>query len=1161
MKNNRMSTSRSSTGVLNMRLFRKADCNQSCCPVALLLPLLLLLLLLCLPARATLDKEQIEAGLEQLAKNTALSESRKTGLTNQLATILKGLQQVEEFERQTADYRESTSQLPDQIRQIEQKTKRLERHPPNTDLTINDNEPIEKIEQRLADTISQQTTLETQLSRLQEQLTARQNRPQQIRQQLSSLPRFDLSPRFRYPGVSPETKQDLGNTIKRWQSELQTRLVESQTLALEAELAHNPVLLDFINAEIDLLQHRLEIGRGQIVSLEKTLANRRVKDADEFRKKAVKAEQNIANKTPIITNLATKNLSLSNELRNIAEKLAKVNQHGQSVSETIQHLRDDFSATRKKIEVAGLSQAMGQVLLEDRRRIAAISLNNWLKLTSEQRLSEIGLKRIQYEEERRSLRNVAGIISQMTKNTPQSAEVDKELHSLLENRKTILDRVIASEQKHLRALGNLDYSVRELVSLMEKYQDFITKHLLWVKSSQAVNIELLSQTPEQLVELLSLSRLHLLAGDLRQILVTNSLATGIGIVALLVLVSKRKVLISALSASARPLKRLTTDSFNYTLRALLLSVVLASPLPLTITLFALAIQSSIRASHLLTDIGAILPPVALQLFFVQLIRQSCRSDGLLRVHFKWTGTTVDQIKLAMDKLLYLFIPAMLLSLILLGYDFGTLSGALPHLSFLVTMVLSSYCLLSTLLKQRETKAARSDTRSTGKLFSTALGYFFLFTPLLFGLAGLAGYLYTVGTLCLKIMDTFGLVIVLILIHQLVIRWLTLASRQLAYKNALERRAAARQKAQESSAEASATDSLLEVEEPKIDIDAVSKGAKELLNTGLAVGGAIGFWLIWADILPAFSILDEFTLWHYTRIEDGREIDHAVSLFNLGLSVFIITVTFIAAKRLPALLEFMLLPYMKNNQGGLYTTRTLLGYLIVAIGFLVVLNRMGASWTQLQWLAAALSVGIGFGLQEIVANFISGLIILFERPIRVGDVVTVGDTDGVVTRIKIRATTIRNWDHKELLVPNKEFITSRLLNWTLSDQTTRLIITAGVAYGSDVEKAMTIMARLAQDHPQVLPDPAPTVYFESLGDNALIITLRAFVAKNENRMSTLSELHLAIYNALNEAEIPISYPQRDVHLDTTQPLDIRVNPGYKSEPGNLMVQASPEPGHQ
>lgn len=198
--------------------------------------------------------------------------------------------------------------------------------------------------------------------------------------------------------------------------------------------------------------------------------------------------------------------------------------------------------------------------------------------------------------------------------------------------------------------------------------------------------------------------------------------------------------------------------------------------------------------------------------------------------------------------------------------------------------------------------------------------------------------------------------------------------------------------------------------------------------------------------------------------------------------------------------------------------------------------------------AALSVGIGFGLQEIIANFISGLIILFERPIRVGDTVTVGDTTGVVTRINIRATTITNWDRQELLVPNKEFITTRLLNWSLSDPIVRVVIPVGIAYGSDVSRAMELMIDAAKEHENVLDSPAPSVAFEGFGDNALSLYLRVFLPSMDNRMSTITDLHGAINRKFNDAAIAIAFPQRDVHLDTSGPIDIRLH----REPGNQEI---------
>jgi potassium efflux system protein len=206
----------------------------------------------------------------------------------------------------------------------------------------------------------------------------------------------------------------------------------------------------------------------------------------------------------------------------------------------------------------------------------------------------------------------------------------------------------------------------------------------------------------------------------------------------------------------------------------------------------------------------------------------------------------------------------------------------------------------------------------------------------------------------------------------------------------------------------------------------------------------------------------------------------------------------------------------------------------------VFNTIGAQWSQLQWLVAALGVGIGFGLQEIVANFISGLIILFERPVRVGDIVTVGDTDGVVTKIRIRATTIRNWDRKELLVPNKEFVTGRLLNWSLSDQMTRIVIVVGAAYGSDVDKAHELMRAAAEENENVLDDPHPVVSFEGFGDNSLTLLLRAYIDDLDLRIPTITALHKAINQKFNEAGIVIAFPQRDLHLDTNGPLHVTID---------------------
>lgn len=203
------------------------------------------------------------------------------------------------------------------------------------------------------------------------------------------------------------------------------------------------------------------------------------------------------------------------------------------------------------------------------------------------------------------------------------------------------------------------------------------------------------------------------------------------------------------------------------------------------------------------------------------------------------------------------------------------------------------------------------------------------------------------------------------------------------------------------------------------------------------------------------------------------------------------------------------------------------------------NYIGADWSQLKWIVAALGVGLGFGLQEIVANFVSGLIILFERPVRVGDLVSIGPTTGTVSRIKIRAITITDFDNFEVIVPNKSFITGTVQNWSLTSQVTRLLIKVGVAYGSDVSQVQKLMLDVAAANPQVLSTPAPSAFFVNFGASALDFEMRVFVDTIDQRLLTQHELHMALDAAFTQAGIEIPFPQRDVHLRSTVKDDTNV----------------------
>lgn len=255
----------------------------------------------------------------------------------------------------------------------------------------------------------------------------------------------------------------------------------------------------------------------------------------------------------------------------------------------------------------------------------------------------------------------------------------------------------------------------------------------------------------------------------------------------------------------------------------------------------------------------------------------------------------------------------------------------------------------------------------------------------------------------------------------------------------------------------------------------------------------------------------------------------ITVGNLIVSLLAVIVTVVLARNIPGLLEITLLQRLPMETSVRYAVTAITRYVVTVVGIVIAFGSIGIGWSQVQWLVAAITVGVGFGLQEIVANLVSGVIILFEQPVRVGDTVTVGNVSGTVTRIRMRATTITDWDRKELIIPNKEFITGQVINWTLSDSTLRIVLPVGVAYGSDVVAVERLLVSIAHQHPNVLAEPSPAAVFMGFGDSTLNFELRCILPALDNSVRTRHELNVAIDREFRAAGIEIAFPQRDIHV--------------------------------
>lgn len=264
----------------------------------------------------------------------------------------------------------------------------------------------------------------------------------------------------------------------------------------------------------------------------------------------------------------------------------------------------------------------------------------------------------------------------------------------------------------------------------------------------------------------------------------------------------------------------------------------------------------------------------------------------------------------------------------------------------------------------------------------------------------------------------------------------------------------------------------------------------------------------------------------------------ITVADVGLALILLALTLMIARNFPALIELGVLRHLPLDSGARFAITTLSRYFILLLGIPIALGAIHIGWAQVQWLAAALTFGLAFGLQEIFANFISGIIILLERPVRPGDIVTVDGVDGRIMRIRMRATVMIDWDRKEYLIPNKNFITGNVINWTLADPVTRMIIPVGIAYGSDTRLARKLMLEAAKSVKHILEDPGPNVIFVGFGDSSLDFQIRIFVNDRDLWPVVMNEIHLAVDEAFRDNDIEIPFPQRDLHLrsDATGRLD-------------------------
>jgi potassium efflux system protein len=609
-----------------------------------------------------------------------------------------------------------------------------------------------------------------------------------------------------------------------------------------------------------------------------------------------------------------------------------------------------------------------------------------------------------------------------------------------------------------------------------------------------------------------------------------------------VLIGLRRRARRGLSQIAPEVVSVKSDSFALTLRALGLTGLLAFGWPIIMGYVGWLMLILPTAQDFSRSVGKGLMISAQTFATIYFVYAMSRSDGVGDAHFKWREGDRKSLRRNLFWLMQIAVPLSFVVAVVRLHAKVDYIDSLGRLALICVMIALSVFVAIILRFSGEIMSRLISSRRQSWL----VRFRFLWYPLAVGvplvlclLAGM-GYYYSAMALNQRLGYTIWLILGLIVMNGLVLRWLFVTRRRLALEKARRKREAERARIESQQVEDTDTgEDPGPVEEPEIRIAQINEQTRSMLRTLILFAALIGLWVIWHQVLPALNVIGDVGLWSYGVEVDGVTKMVPITLTNLVMAAIFVAVTFVAARNLPGVLEITILNLLPMDAGARHAFTTLCRYAIVGLGVILTFNTIGIRWSSLQWLIAALGVGLGFGLQEIVANFVSGLIVLFERPYRVGDFVTVGQINGTVTRIRIRATTVRDLDRRELIVPNKNFITGELINWSLSDKILRIIIHVGVAYGSDTALAEKLLHKVAQENPEVLDEPEPSALFLGFGDNSLNFELRVFIDDPIKRFKVSHQLHRAIDDEFRQARIVIAFPQRDVHLDQIGPLEVNV----------------------
>lgn len=948
-------------------------------------------------------------------------------------------------------------------------------------------------------------------------------------------------------GLLPQQQAEARKALNDTEQQLQLQTTTSdisfnqvQATALQAEQTARHLKVD----ELDLAQlsanNRQELSRLHTELLKKRrnridqtlqilhsqLNSQRQQEAQQVLEHTAMLVEQSSVLPKCISNQLQVNRELSIALNQQAQHMDLITSQQRQTASQILQVRLALTTLRSQAQWLDESPALGEML---RAQVSSLpDIPKSQQLDSD--MAQLRVIRLRYEDMMNKLPQIAQ--AKEDNSTSLTTTQIKMLEAQIATERNLLNSLLTGCNTQILELTKLKVANSQLEEVMREINEAAHRYLFWVADVSPLSLSYPIQVVQDLRQIISLDTFNQLTSALSMIFTSQETLIPLFGSMLLVgfSISSRRHYYAFLERSSSRVGKVNQDHFSLTLRTVFWSVLVAMPLPALWAAMGYGLHHAWQYPMAVAIGDGVIATVPI-LWIFMVSAYFARPQGLFIIHFRWP---VPQVKRALRY--YTISIGIIIQLIVALITFDNFSDRkfASTLGRLCFILLCTYLALITSSLKRTGLPLHLDKNGSGNnAVNCSLWNLMICAPVIAAISSCLGHLATAQALLSRLETSFLIWFLLLIIYHIIRRWMFIQRRLIAFERTKQRRAeilAQRARNEEDSSQTQLNKVAAEVDAKVLNLDTISAQSLQLVRAILTLIAILSVILLWSELHSAFGFLENITLWDVTSTLKGIDVVQPITLGAALIAILVFIITTQMVRNLPALLELALLQHLDLTPGTGYAITTLTKYGLMLLGGLIGFSMIGIEWAKLQWLVAAIGVGLGFGLQAIFANFISSLMILFEKPIRIGDTVTIRNLTGKITRINTRATTITDFDRKEIIVPNQTFITEQFINWSLSDTVTRVVLHIPAPDNSNVDQVTHILIQAARRCPLVLETPAPEAYLIDLQQGLPLFELRVHTAEMGYRMPLRHQVHTLIIESYRENGLELPFPPFQVRID-------------------------------